>query len=562
VCPLKADNGNIVVKDEEVCEVLNEYFSSVFTRENVNCSETDFPVLRDLFSGDRNDVLHDITINEELVLSKLNKLKLNKAPGVDGIVPLILVKAADIVCKPLSSIFNSSLTAGIVPTDWRRANVTAIFKQGQRNNPSNYRPVSLTCQVCKILESIMKDRVQQHLDRCNLIKDSQHGFRKQRSCLTNLLEFLQFTRNSVDSAEAVDVIYLDFQEAFDKIPHKRLMMKIEAYGVNGNISRWIKNWLDNREQRVVLNQSNSKWRTVLSGVPQGSVLGPLLFILFINDIDCCVVNKLSKFADDTKVYSTVSDQEHIEQLQIDLQNLFKWSQDWQMLFNTNKCKVMHFGRKNTRAVYSLGDQQLEEVEQEKDLGVIIQKDLKVSEQCVKAVKTANRVLGMIKRAFTYKTKEVVLPLYRSLVRPHLEYCVQAWRPHFQKDINLIEGVQKRVIKMIGTYKCTYEQRVQELGITTLETRRLRGDIIEVFKIFKGFDIIDVHALFTVSTSTNRGHCYKLFKLRFNTDVGKYSFASRVVNEWNLLTEDIVACDTLGQFKFKLDRHLRLRRGFL
>ena len=562
VCPLKTENGNMVVKDEDVCEVLNDYFSSVFTREDINCSVTDFPILRDFFPGDQDDVLHDISIDEELVLSKLRKLKLNKAPGIDGIVPLLLVKTADIVCKPLSIIFSSSLTTGTVPVDWRRANVTAIFKQGVRNNPGNYRPVSLTCQVCKILESIIKDKVQEHLDKFDLIKASQHGFRKHRSCLTNLLEFLQFTRNSVDCGEPVDVIYLDFQKAFDKIPHKRLIMKVEAYGVKGNISRWISNWLQNREQRVVLNQACSQFRTVLSGVPQGSVLGPLLFVMFINDIDSCVVNKLSKFADDTKVFSIVSDQVKIDKLRCDLLNLFKWSQDWQMLFNINKCKVMHFGRSNARAVYFIGGQQLEEVDNEKDLGIIVQKDLKVSEQCVKAVKTANRVLGMINRAFTYKTREIVLQLYRSLVRPHLEYCVQAWRPHLKKDIILLEGVQKRVTKMMGTYNCTYEERAQELGITTLETRRLRGDLIEVFKIFKGLDCIDVHAFFTLSTGTSRGHSFKLFKSRFNTDVGKYSFGNRVINEWNLLTEDMLACDTLYQFKFKLDRHLKLCRGFL
>ena len=562
VCPLKSSDGVTVAEDEQVCVVLNKFFSSIFTQEDVNCQESDFPTLRDLFPGDRNEVLHELVISEEIVMSKLKKLKANKAAGVDGIVPEILVKTADVICKPLGCIFNESLNTGYIPLDWRRANVTAIFKQGQRDNPSNYRPISLTCQVCKVLESIIKDKISEHLEKFKLIKASQHGFMKNKSCLTNLLEFLHFVANQVDSGEAVDVIYLDFQKAFDKIPHKRLMMKVEAYGVRGSISRWITNWLSDREQRVILKQSSSNWSPVISGVPQGSVLGPLLFIMYINDIDSTVVSRLLKFADDTKVFSAVSSQIEIDQLRTDLQTLYKWSQDWQMLFNIDKCKIMHFGRNNGKVRYEIGEQQLDEVTLEKDLGVLVQDDLKVSQQCIKAVKTANRILGMIHRTFKYKCKEIVIKLYKSLVRPHLEYCIQAWRPHLQKDINLLENVQKRVVNMMGLKNGSYEEKLREMGFTTLETRRVRGDLIETFKIFKGFDKLNVHDFFTVSTGTLRGHVFKVFKCRFNTDVGKYSFCNRVVNEWNLLSQDIVACDTLEQFKTKLDHHLRYRRGFI
>ena len=414
VCPLKDNSGNIVAEDVNICNLLNSFFSSVFTKEDTNCSEEDFPILRDIFSGDCDEMLHDIIVDDEVVMSRLKKLHVSKAPGVDDIVPLILINTADVICRPISIIFNATLTTGVVPVDWRRANVTAIFKQGRRDCPGNYRPISLTCQICKVLESIIRDKITEHLDKFNLIKSSQHGFRKSRSCLTNLLEFLHFIRTSVDAGEAVDVIYLDFQKAFDKIPHKRLLLKLEAHGVKGNVSRWIANWLKDREQRVVLNQSCSSWNKVLSGVPQGSVLGPLLFVIFINDIDSSVINKLSKFADDTKLYSTVSTHAQVEQLRIDLSGLFQWSEDWQMMFNLAKCKVMHFGRKNMKAEYSMGGERLDVVDEEKDLGIIIQDDLKVSKQCVKAVKTANRVLGMICRTFQYKSY-VIVPLYRSLV---------------------------------------------------------------------------------------------------------------------------------------------------
>jgi hypothetical protein len=223
---------------------------------------------------------------------------------------------------------------------------------------------------------------------------------------------------------------------------------------------------------------------------------------------------------------------------------------------------MHFGRNNSNSEYTLGGEILEVVKQEKDLGVIVQNDLKVSQQCVKAAKTANRVSGMISRTFKFKSKGVILQLYKSLVRPHLEYCIQAWRPHLQKDIKMLESVQGRIVRMFDTRNISYEDKLRELGITTLETRRLRGDLIEVFKMLNGFDVVNVHDLFTLSSGTLRGHNCKLFKSRFNTDIGKFSFANRVVNEWNLLTQDIIDCKTVDQFKIKLDRYLRSGRGFL
>jgi hypothetical protein len=507
-------------------------------------------------------MLHDIVITVELVLSKLLKLQVNKAPGVDGIVPEILLKSAHAICNPLTTIFNASFQSGYVPVDWRRANVTAIYKQGPRDSPSNYRPVSLTCIACKLMESVVKQEIETHLLKCNAIKNSQHGFMKNKSCLTNLLEFLNFVDKNIDSGDAVDVIYLDFQKAFDKVPHQRLLMKLEAYGVRGRVSKWISSWLREREQRVVLNCSGSQWSSVISGVPQGSVLGPLLFIVYINDIDSSVVCKLSKFADDTKMFNTVSSQRNVDALKADLNNLFHWSEEWQMLFNLSKCKVMHFGKHNGKASYSMGGIVLDTVDCEKDLGVIVQSDMKVTQQCIKVVKIANKILGMISRTFQYKTKPVVLRLYKSLVRPHLEYCVQAWRPHLQKDINLIENVQKRVAKMLGVNKNRYYDKITELGLTTLETRRLRGDLIVIFKMFKGMLDVSVHDYFMVSHGSSRGHSCKVFKHRFLTDVGKFCFSNRVINEWNLLTQDIIDCSTIEQFKISIDHHLRYGRGFI
>ena len=559
VGPLKNKEGQYVTDNAEMSNILNDFFSSVFTDEN---RLEELPEVKQKFNEDNNHMLRTISLTKECVLTKLLRLKINKAPGVDDIVPRILVENAYLLSEPLLYIFKTSLEAGKVPAEWKKANVTAIFKKGERECPGNYRPVSLTSHVCKVLESILKDNIVNHLNRFQLINGTQHGFTKQRSCLTNLLEYLEFVSDYVDQGYPIDVIYLDFQKAFDKVPHRRLMLKINAMGITGDVSNWIEDWLKDRYQRVVLLGNCSKWSKVLSGVPQGSVLGPLLFLIYINDIDECVNSKLLKFADDTKILSVVTSKNDVNKLQEDLKNLCKWSKDWLMLFNVDKCKVMHIGYTNGQANYVMEGNILNVVTEERDLGILVQSNLKWDQQCSKSVKMANRILGMIKRNFEYLDSDMVLQLYKSLVRPHLEYCVQAWRPHLQKDIDLLEKVQRRATKLVPNlrYK-TYEERLKYLNLTTLETRRLRGDLIEVFKILKGIDDIDYHNFFTLCNTSTRGHSMKLFKHGSRLDCRKYTFSSRIVNVWNALDQEIIACDSTNAFKNRLDKYL-YGRGFI
>jgi len=337
--------------------------------------------------------------------------------------------------------------------------------------------------VCKVLEMFLRDSIVEHLTKYQLIEGTQHGFTKGRSCLTNLLTFFEDVTDYVDKGNAVDVIYLDFQKAFDKVPHKRLLRKVRSLGIGGHIYNWLENWLSQQSQRVQLAGFSSDWVEVKSGVPQGSVLGPILFLIYINDIDEGISSKILKFADDTKLYRKLETDSDIVQLQQDLANLFEWSRDWLMLFNVEKCKVMHIGYNNVETIYTMNGSALQKVAEEQDLGVVVQGNLKCTKQCAKVVTKANRTLAMIKRNFSNFSAEVVLRLYKSLVRPQLEYVVQAWRPHLKKDIMLIEGVQRRATKLVHHLKDSpYETRLRSLRLTTLETRRLRGDLIEVFNI--------------------------------------------------------------------------------
>src|SRR5215469_16679454 len=387
------------------------------------------------------------------------------------------------------------------------------------------------------------------------MKDSQHGFTSGRSCLTNLLDFMEEVTEKLDEGIPVDIVYLDFAKAFDKVPHARLLRKVKALGVEGNVLLWLEDWLKDRKQKVGLNGKFSGWSKVISGVPQGSVLGPLLILIYINDIDDGIVSKLSKFADDTKLCKQLRNTSDRQVLERDLTKIHQWSIDWQMLFNIDKCTVMHIGRNNPKDDYKMGNNVLKESNEERDLGVIVSNSLKVAEQCRVAAALANKILGMIKRTIVYKNKLVILNLYKALVRPKLEYCIQVWSPYLQKDINVLERVQKRATKMIPECRgLSYEERLNICGLTTLRKCRLRGDLIETFKLLKGFDKMDCKRFFKMSSViSTRGHNMKLGKKFSRTGTRKNFFSQRVIDGWNKLPQEVVDPETVNQFKNRLDK---------
>lgn len=407
------------------------------------------------------------------------------------------------------------------------------------------------------MESIIRDKIVEHMVQNNLFSDKQHGFVPLRNCITNLLFCIENWSSLIEEGSPIDVIYTDFAKAFDRVPHLRLLQKIKNLGIRGRTLSWIKAFLTNRVQQVKVEDEYSSWTTVKSGIPQGSVLGPILFVIFINDMPDIVESAIQLFADDAKIYTNVVSSDCNLKLQEDLDKLMEWSHKWQLPFNIEKCASLHIGRNNRLHVYKMDGYELKQVNEQRDLGVIIDFELKFHKQTAAAIKKANSILGVIKKSFLLRDSSLVLSLYKSLVRPHMEYANIIWGPHYVQDTQSLERIQRRATKMIPELKLlSYENRLRKLKLPSLAHRRRRGDMIFMFKLISGKLNIDPQNFFKISETTTRGHKYKVFKKHAKKLTRINSFSQRVVNDWNALPAEIVEAKSIISFKNELDKYWR------
>ena len=377
IVDLKSDpednNAEVISDDTAKANLLAETFSKVFTdepKENIPCL-------------DQSPISHDfiqLVVTEETVLEQLQKLGISKSPGPDNVHPRIIKELATSLAKPLCILYNASLKAKKIPLDWKHAHVSAIFKKGDKSIASNYRPMSLTCVLCKILEHLIKNHIMHFLELNNLITANQFGFVRGKSTGLQLLELTNKWIQAIDNKEQVDIIFLDIQNAFDTVPHLRLLNKLKSVGIVGPMLEWIRDFLSERVHRVIVGGQKSNLHHVRSGIPQGSVLGPLLFIIYINDLGTDLSSETYLYADDTKLIKNIRCMKDSEELQEDLHKLIDWSNKWLLKFHPEKSKHMLLARKiPTKYTFDYKEKnysfQLSLTQSEKDLGVIIDSDL-------------------------------------------------------------------------------------------------------------------------------------------------------------------------------------------
>ena len=434
--------------------------------------------------------------------------------------------------------------------------------------------MTLTSIICKILESIFADNIIDHISNNNLQDKNQHGFTKLRSTVTNLLQALNIWTDALSHGFPVDIVYFDYEKAFDKVPHQRLLRQLQSLGITSEPLAWIEDFLKGRTQTVSVNGMSSSISEVTSGVPQGSVLGPILFLLYVCDASKLVNNFLSLFADDTKLYSILLDLDHSpEELQEDVDSLCRWSEKMLMSYNIEKCHTLHLGPKNPNQSYILSKcnlnneesfahlHKMNNVATEKDLGVIIDNKLSFNHHIDSKLLKAKQMLGIVRSTFKYIDEEIFIRLYKSIIRPHLEYADIVWAPTTKEYQDKIEKFQRRATRIIPSIShLSYQERLQKLKLPTLKYRRMRSSLIFIYKYTHNLVTADFNTNCSICPFSNalqpslstatRGNSLK-FQIQHHPGIRENFFTTYALPVWNRLNENTVTAASLNIFKNRL-----------
>lgn len=527
-----AKGDRVLTDPREVAEVFNEYFQSVFsTSDPLNgavCENGDCGVIQ---------------ISLEGVTELLLRLDPKKSTGPDDIPSAFLRRYATLLARFLVVILQKSVSSGAIPDDWRIARVTPVYKKGNRLNFCNYRPISLTCHCCKLLEHIIAKYLNNFLQSQNILTEHQHGFRRGLSTTTQLLTTINEFAKALDAGSQVDVIFFDLSKAFDKVPHKKLINKLKSIGVPSDITNWVTSYLLNRKQYVEIEGSRSRFLDVFSGVPQGSVLGPVLFNIYINDlvqaIDTSVSVKL--FADDCILFKVINSTADQQVLNRNIGNLETWCSEWNMVINlektahlciTNKINKFHFK-------YDIKRSQITQVEEYKYLGVTITSSLNWTTHIVNTCSSARKKLGFLKHRLANAPSSLKLKAYKTMVRPSLEYASVVWDPHTKSNIQKIEKIQRLAARFIYS---RYRRRdspsamLQLANLEPLEDRR-RAARLNLLRLiyFSKLEIKPENYMVKDSSRPSRHkHSCSIKPIFARTNLYKHSFFPKSISEWNLL----------------------------
>ena len=540
------DEGDELSDDVEKADHFNHYFKSVFTKPLSESKPPNLPVRCD-------DKMADIDISYPGVLKLINNLKDGKAAGPDGIVGRMLKGTQFVSARYLRYIYKQSLEDGSVPDDWKLAAVVPVYKSGKKNNVKNYRPISLTSICCKMLEHIIVSNLVSHLEENSLLSSKQFGFRKGSSCEMLLVDMIHNIAMALDCGATVDVVAIDMAKAFDTVPHDLLILKLQSYNVSTQVVDWFQAFLMGRKQFVALNGKKSCEVDVLSGVPQGSVCGPILFLIYVNDLTKMLTSNSGLFADDSSIYRPITCEEHRLALQEDLDRVAQWCHTWRMNLNTDKTKVLSVSRNKyfDDPEYRIGGEILEVTDKISVLGVSINNKLKwndhVSKLCAKTnsdVRFINRVL----HDASPRTREVV---FNALVKSKLDYCNTVWDPSVGYLVDELEKVQRRGARMVfGDFRrdsCVTEM-INRLEWQPLQITRRERRLGLFYKIYHGETILDPGDYIGDPDYMGRhDHSKKVKRFQCERDVWAESFFPRTIRDWNDLDEESVTAPSYISF---------------
>lgn len=534
VPPLK-HQGKTVSDACSKANLMNDYFTSVF-------AQFDNPVPDK--GPSPHSVMPNITVTPNGVFKLLSGLESKKAIGPDNISATLLKTVSAEITPVIVSLFQQSFDTGVFPDEFKMAKITPIHKKGQKSNVENYRPISLTSILGKCLEHILASQLMDHLDRNGILIPQQHGFRKRRSTVTQLLLTCEDFATSLNSRSQVDAILLDFSKAFDKVPHKHLIYKLQFYGLRGNYLNWARSFLQNRTQRTVIDGETSRQSTVKSGVPQGTVLGPLFFLCYINDFpDSVSSSSVRLFADDALLYRQIESKADQNLLQTDLDSLVKWSHDWGMHFNSKKCYVLTTTLKTKphSFVYNLSGQNLESVKSHPYLGVTLDSKLSWTPHINSTIAKATRSLNFLRRNLHRCSSHIKETAYNVYVRPQLEYASQVWSPQTVTGKRKLESVQARAGRFVtGRHMRTdsITDIMSSLNWQTLEHRRDYTDLVTCHRIIQNKLVVPTRNVFVPHTSNTRSKIQPFQNIVCYVDAARNTYFPRTISRWNGLPLDI------------------------
>ena len=542
--PTLKHHGELISDSKPKANLLNEYFSSMFTSSDQAIPDkgiSPYPSMSDI----------NITANG--VNKLLSDLRTNKAHGPDGIPAKLLKTVANELSPALVSLFQQSLNTGIFPKELKKANIAPIHKKGSKSSVENYRPISLTCILSKCFEHIIASQLMNHLEKNDILSPKQHGFRKNKSTVSQLLLTSDDFAKTLNFRSQTDSILLDFSKAFDRVSHKHLLYKLDFYGIRGNYLKWTKSFLGDRYQRVVVDGKASAFTKVLSGVPQGTVLGPLFFLCFINDLPDRVTSQIRLFADDAILYRQIDSPSDQQDLQNDLNILVDWSKAWLMDFNPQKCVTITITHKKKPCVfdYTINGQTLQNVKSHPYLGVHLDSKLTWTTHIDLMVGKATRSLNFLSRNLYNCPPHVKETAYNIYIRPQLEYASPVWSPQYSSHISKLEKVHARAARFVsGRYSRTdsLTNILQSLCWSSLQNRRDIIDITYCHKILHNYLHVPTQQTFIPHNSNTRSNKQPFQNLYGHTDAYTHSYFPRTIRKWNKLPPDITQIENPDAFK--------------